>query len=107
MKDNMGYKQLMTLFSYVYSRLPLGTLPSSIHQKKPILTQKTDRTCSQIRHCYFNTKMYNKLYCESTQYMITVCKKPTSYNNRNQNDNLVSHIAYITVGVRIHTQYSL
>ena len=59
----MGYEQHMALFSYVhsrfslvprpfaaankmaaggrvwvrdYSRLPLGTLPSSIHQKKPI-----------------------------------------------------------------------
>ena len=25
----------------------------------------------------------------------------TSYNNRNQNENLVSHITYITVGVHI------
>ena len=27
-KDKMGYEQPMTLFSYVHSRLPLGTLPS-------------------------------------------------------------------------------
>ena len=32
----MGYEQPMTLFPYMYCRLPLGALPSSIHPKKPI-----------------------------------------------------------------------
>ena len=33
MKDKMGHEELILLFSYVYSRLALGTLLSSIHQK--------------------------------------------------------------------------
>ena len=35
-KEQMGYEQPVTPFSYVYSRLPLGALPSSIKPKKPI-----------------------------------------------------------------------
>ena len=36
MKDHLGKEQPMPLFSYVYSRLALGSLPSSILCKKPI-----------------------------------------------------------------------
>ena len=36
MKDHLGKEQPMPLFSYVYSRLALGSLPSSIRCKKPI-----------------------------------------------------------------------
>ena len=36
MKDHLGYGQPMPLFSYVYSRLALGLLTSSIRCKKPI-----------------------------------------------------------------------
>ena len=37
MRYDHDHEQPMTLFSYVYSKLPLGMLSCSIHPNKPIV----------------------------------------------------------------------
>ena len=69
----MGYEQPKPLFSYMYSRLALDALLSSIHQKKPIHGFQLFLAAAaqlSLKHAKYinpltpnNTFMYHKTQC--------------------------------------------